>query len=724
MRNSVFEHYKKQKKKKNYFMKKVNRVLSLLIVVTLSLSQAWAERVSRDDAALVANNFMNVASSNSAIKKTPAKKMVMKAVPAQEENQYYVYENENGEGWVIVAADDAVRPILAYSETGHFNTEDMPVNVRKWMGKYNHFIQKLEDEGVVAGEETKTEWKALRKATKVTHTPVVGPLIKTTWDQDDPFWNLCPGSGSSKAYTGCVATAMAQVMNYWQWPVKGTGSHSYQPLDPNTGAKSKRYGVQTVNFGETTYDWANMKDSYTGSYTTAQGTAVATLIYHCGVATEMMYGNDDDGGSGTYTVNYGDWDWGTTTSDEGGCAQNALWYYFGYKKDGLTGYMRDGYTEQGHKYYDSWTDAAWTTMLKAELDKQHPILYGGGSSSGGHSFICDGYDQEGYFHFNWGWSGENDGYFLLSKLNPGGGGAGGGSYDFSEDQEVIIGIVPDKKDLPKVTVTWSVKGVTSTTEFTQEDDLVLPAAPADCSESNVFVGWTKSSSVSGEKPADLFTDAKGKSVTEAVTYYAVFAEVSEGESTPQEVAAVTFVTVDNDGTQDCAEDIKNKLVSSDYGVASYSGVKLYKGKEGVKMGAKSATGSITLTLTSSTAVSKVIVNASQYGSDTGKLTVTAGSTQLGDAQAPGSNLEFAAESDVTTDEITIATTSKRAYVASISVISGKGASYSNYSLACGSTTDVENVNAEQASSKKLLINGQLFIQHDGRLYNVQGTRVK
>ena len=701
-------------------MKKMNRVLSLLIVMTLSLSPVWAERISREDAALVANNFMNVSSQNSSMKKTPAKKMVMKAVPAQEEeNLYYVYENADGEGWVIVAANDVITPILAYSETGHFNTENMPVNVRKWMGKYNRFIQKVEKDGLVAGEETKTEWKVLRKGTKVTHTPVVGPLIKTTWDQDSPYWNLCPGSGSSKAYTGCVATAMAQVMKYWEWPVKGTGSHTYQPLDPNskTGAQSKRYGEQSANFGETTYDWANMKNSYSISYTTAEATAVATLMYHCGVASEMMYGNDADEGSGTYTVNYGDWDDPT-------CAENAFVTYFGYKKDGLTSYMRDGYTYEGHTYYKKWNDTDWTAMIKAELDKKHPILYGGAGSGGGHSFICDGYDDAGYFHFNWGWSGENDGYYKLSSLKPGSGGAGGGSYDFSEDQDVIIGIVPDKKDLPKVTVTWSVKGVKTTSEFTQEDDLVLPANPADCSESNVFVGWTKSSTVSGEKPADLFTDAKGKSVTEAVTYYAVFAQPGEGSTEPQEVAYVTFVTAANDGTQDYSSSIATNLVSSDKGIDSYSGVKLYKGKEGVKMGTKSANGSITLTLSSSTAVSKVIVNASPFGSDAGKLVVTAGSTQLGDAQTPGSNLEFAAESDVTTDQITVATSSKRAYVASISVISGQGASYSNYSLTCGSTTDVERVDAEQASSKKLLINGQLFIQHDGRLYNVQGTRVK
>jgi methionine-rich copper-binding protein CopC len=242
------------------------------------------------------------------MKKTPAKKMVMKAVPAQEEeNLYYVYENADGEGWVIVAANDVITPILAYSETGHFNTENMPVNVRKWMGKYNDFVKKIEADGATQDEVVAQEWTALKKSVrKAKGDAVVGPLVKTTWDQDDPFWNLCPGSGTTKAYTGCVATAMAQVMKYWEWPVKGTGSHTYQPLDPNskTGAKSKRYGQQSANFGSTTYDWANMKNSYSGSYTTTEATAVATLMYHCGVASEMMYGNDADEGSGTYTVNY------------------------------------------------------------------------------------------------------------------------------------------------------------------------------------------------------------------------------------------------------------------------------------------------------------------------------------------------------------------------------------------------------------------------------------
>ena len=411
------------------------------LLALLVSASVLAERVTQEDAALVANNFMNVAAANTGAKKAPAKRMVLKQAPAAQANQYFIYENASGEGCVMVAANDVVRPILAYSETGHFRTDNMPSNITRWLGKYNKFIQNIEADGAIAGLETTAEWNALRRgARKAKGDAVVGPLVQTQWDQDAPYNDLCPGSGSSKAYTGCVATAMAQVMNYWKWPVKGTGSRTYQPMDPNsnTGAASKRYGQQTANFGNTTYDWSNMKTKHNTSDTQAQKTAISTLMYHCGVATDMMYGNSADGGSGTYTVNYGDWNW---SDSEGECAQNALYMFFGYKQ--ATGYMRSGYTSGGYKYYDAWTDDAWTAMVKAELDKQRPIMYAGAGSGGGHSFICDGYDNAGYFHFNWGWSGSNDGYYRLSQLAPGSGGAGGGSYDFSEDQDVIIGIEPN-----------------------------------------------------------------------------------------------------------------------------------------------------------------------------------------------------------------------------------------------------------------------------------------
>lgn len=426
---------------------------ALLVSMTL-----FAERVSQEDAALVANNFMSPASTNANLKNAvPAKRMVLKANASEKTPMYYIYENADGEGWVIVAANDAVTPILAYSQTGHFcNLDNMPDNLKHWMGLYSDFIKRIEDDGAEASEEALEEWKLLRKAPPSTAkgNVVVAPLIKTTWDQGAPFDLYTPGTGSwgsgTKAAVGCVATAMAQVMNYWQWPIQGNGSRTYQPLNPNTGKKSTKYGKLSANFGQTTYDWNNMLDAYTDEdgeelkgITTAQKQAVATLMFHCGVATRMMYGDFEWGGSGAQTINWGDWSW---PESDGDCAQNAFYNFFRYKKP--TGYYRDG--ESG--YYDKWTDKDWTAMIKAELDKKHPIMYAGGdNNSGGHSFICDGYDDfedsksGNYFHFNWGWSGVADGWYKLSSLKPGTGGAGGGTYNFTACQDVIIDIVPNGK---------------------------------------------------------------------------------------------------------------------------------------------------------------------------------------------------------------------------------------------------------------------------------------
>ncbi len=676
-----------------------------LAALMLSMT-VLAERVSQDDAALVANNFMNVGNTVSGVQKAPAKKMVLKKAATASENQYYVYENANGEGWVIVAADDAVTPILAYSKTGTFRIDNQPVNVRSWLGKYDKFITKIEADGAAQDEEVAAEWSALKKGVrKAKGDAIVGPLIKTTWDQDDPYWNLCPGSGSTKAYTGCVATAMAQVMNYWQWPVKGTGSRTYQPMDPNsnTGAKSKRYGQQSANFGNTTYDWTNMKDSYSGSYTDAQATAVATLMYHCGVATDMMYGNDDDGGSGTYTVNYGDWDW---ADDEGECAQNALANFFGYKKSTLTGYMRDGYIdkESGYKYYDSWTDAEWTAMVKEELDKKHPIMYGGASDEGGHSFICDGYDDSNYFHFNWGWSGSNDGYYKLSSLKPGSGGAGGGGYDFSEDQDVLIGIVPDKKDLPMITITWSVDGDETTSEIMQEDPLVLPANPANCENGKVFVGWTAQSEVSGEAPADLFTTAGSKTVTEAITYYAVFA-TAEGGSAPVN----TTLTMDD-----------YKAASGTFGNFTFEAVKnsgstapTYNadGKD-VRLYAKN-----TLTISSATEMTEIVFNISTAGlkrlapitASTGTIaTQKSGDTQVTwTGSATSVTFTVGDKADYGTDG-----SSKAGQLdfTSVDITAGGGATYSDYSLSCGAAVvcELSSIELNTTNVKKTFKEGEAF----------------
>lgn len=622
-----------------------------LAALMLSMT-VLAERVSQEDAALVANNFMNVGNTVSGVQKAPAKKMVLKKAATASENQYYVYENANGEGWVMVAANDVVSPILAYSNTGTFRTDNQPVNVRTWLGKYDKFITKIEADGAAQDEEVAAEWSALKKGVrKAKGDAIVGPLIKTTWDQDDPYWTLTPnGSGSiDKAYTGCVATAMAQVMNYWQWPKQGKGSHTYQPImqldDDGDGYPDRDTiiypGKLTANFGETTYDWDNMLNKYTKSATTAQKNAVATLMFHCGVSVEMMYGDDNYGGSGAYTGNYGDW-------TEPTCAQNAFPTYFGYKKDGLVSYMRDGYIdeESGYKYYDSWTDAAWTAMVKEELDKKHPIMYGGAGDEGGHSFICDGYDDSNYFHFNWGWSGQNDGYYKLSSLKPGSGGAGGGGYDFSEDQDVIIGIVPDKKDMPKVIVTWSVDGEETDVEFTQEDPLVLPDNPANCENGKVFVGWTAQSEVSGERPSDLFTKAGSKSVIEAITYYAVFANEEGGGSKDITLDATKDTSFPKDGIT---------LTTSNGALDNGTDYRIYKGA--------------TLTITSSVGDMSSIAFTFSGSYDGGGWEST---------YTPNA-------ATWTSPACTSGSSGKQARITKIVVTVG-GATYSDYSLTCSGVT--------------------------------------
>lgn len=679
-----------------------------LAALMLSMT-VLAERVSQEDAALVANNFMNVGNTVSGVQKAPAKKMVLKKAATASENQYYVYENANGEGWVIVAADDAVTPILAYSKTGTFRIDNQPVNVRTWFAKYDKFIKKVEADGVKASEEAKTQWKNLRKGLPddPAGNVIVDMLVKTQWDQDDPYWMYTPGTGSKKAYTGCVATAMAQVMNYWQWPVKGTGSRTYQPIqleydeDGNvTGSYILYEGKLTANFGETTYDWANMKNKYTSSATTAQKQAVATLMYHCGVATDMMYGTDAEGGSGTYTVNYGDWDW---ADDEGECAQNALANFFGYKKSTLTGYMRDGYIdkESGYKYYDKWTDAAWTAMIKEELDKHHPIMYGGAGDEGGHSFICDGYDDKNYFHFNWGWSGSNDGWYKLDNLVPGSGGAGGGSYSFSEDQDVLIGIVPDKKDLPMITITWSVDGEETTSEIMQEDPLVLPANPANCENGKVFVGWTAQSEVSGEKPADLFTTAGSKTVTEAITYYAVYA-TAEGGSAP----------------------INTTLTMGDYAApdGTFGAFTFTAGGSGTSA-AYNANGkdaryyaSNTLTIAAESEMTKIVFNISAQGkkrlapitASTGTIaTQKSGDTQVtwtGSATSVtftvGAKADYGTESDK----------AGQLDFTSVDITTGGGATYSDYSLSCGAAVvcELSSIELNTTNVKKTFKEGEAF----------------
>ncbi len=490
----------------------MKRIFSLFVaaLVCVLSTTAWAGTVSKEDAAALAGSFLSAKAQTSAKKASAnttltssttefATRVVALPETLEIDQFYVVQEDDEDGGWVLIAADDAVQPILGYADKGTFDASaDMPENLKWWLGMYNYQIKCAIANGQVASTEVANQWAELRSGARKAKaaTVVVGPLLTTKWNQGSPFNNLCPTySGYNRSVTGCVATAMAQVMNFWEWPEKGQGSHSYNSN-----------GTQSVNFANTTYDWANMINSYNGSYNSTQANAVATLMYSCGVAVEMSYGAS----SGAQTIRF------PASSTSYACAQNALWNYFKYNADSIKGYYRPGYTQYG---YSSWTDNNWIAMLKQELNKQRPIMYAGSGNGGGHSFVCDGYRDDNYFHFNWGWGGSYDGYFTVNNLAPEGGGIGSNNDNtFNQGQDVIIGIVPNVSD--KYKVTYSVAngtcGTASWTQSTVGQSTTLPNVTPN--NKYLFLGW---SDVEGSRTANVGQAGDTYTPMRNVTLYAV-----------------------------------------------------------------------------------------------------------------------------------------------------------------------------------------------------------
>jgi len=324
---------------------------------------------------------------------------------------YYIFNNEGG-GFVIVAGDDCATPILGYSTEGSIDPKNLPIQLEELLNAYAEEIQLAVDNNDQAIDSVHVLWEAYNRAPQSQNaTSVVNALIATTWNQYPLYNNKCPSDQSLSYFgghptTGCVATAMAQIMKYWEYPTQGIGNHSY---------KSQRYGTLSANFANTTYDWSNMPLKLTSSSSTIQINAVATLMYHCGVAVEMEYNRKGDGSSSAQIIDNG-YGWA--------CSENAFKTYFGYAST-IAGQMSS-----------EMTASAWKSMLKTELDNKRPILYAGFmSSGGGHAFVCDGYDSNDKFHFNWGWGGQANGFFSLTALTP-------GNYNFSERQQAVVGIMP------------------------------------------------------------------------------------------------------------------------------------------------------------------------------------------------------------------------------------------------------------------------------------------
>lgn len=316
-------------------------------------------------------------------------------------SSYYIFNYDRG--FIIVAGDDSQSPILGYSTETHFQENNLPPLLKKTLQVQPRPSRRSENGTDFS--EVHPLWQTLASENATDDViNTVDPIIQTTWGQD-PYYNmLCPtdnNAPSRHAVAGCISVAMAQIINHHQFPQNGFGSHEYT---------SALYGPLSADFGNTSYDYEHMPNALDEYASMREKMAVATLIYHCGVAIETDYGPEN---SFAYPI-------GNAPS-----GFHALKTYFGYD-DAIS--LRKSYFS---------TTQEWVDTLRHQLDAGLPfILSGQGSDS--HTFVCDGYqniDGQTYFHINWGWKGNNDGYFSLTHLNP-------GEYDYTYQQKAIINLYP------------------------------------------------------------------------------------------------------------------------------------------------------------------------------------------------------------------------------------------------------------------------------------------
>ena len=362
---------------------------------------------------------------------------------------FYVFNT--ADGFIIVSADDCETPIIGYSREGRFDLNNVPVQMEDYLQNFVARIQYGIENHIVADEATAKQWELVKATGRLNankNTKAVAPLLTEMWHQGCLYNSLCPEIGKvpcGHAEVGCVAVAMGQIMHYWRYPETGWGSHSYN----NTGFQL------SADFGNTSYDWNHMPDSLTESSSDAEIEAVATLLFHCGVSVDMKYQSN---GSGA----------------DSGDVPNALIRYFNYSR------------RMHIEKRSDFDDEEWMSMLKACLDLQRPVYYGGKGSQGSHAFVCDGYDDNDLLHFNWGW-GRANGYFALGHLDPIG-------YSFNETNFAIFDINPEYEPLAvSVTVYPPTIGtVEGPGEYHIGEQCTLTAVPND---NSTFSYWKKNGNI-------------------------------------------------------------------------------------------------------------------------------------------------------------------------------------------------------------------------------------
>lgn len=318
------------------------------------------------------------------------------SVEHDQQPRAYVF-NTGSDGFMVVSADDCAPALLGYSDNGRFDEADMPDNLKAWLDEYARQIAWASANNLVSA------------AAAVKQRAEVAPKLTTLWDQGNPYYNKCPKVGSKYCVTGCVATAMAQVLNWHKWPEQPVGSVSYT---------CRGIGTLSIDYSTIKFEWDKMLDTYTYNSPQENKDAVATLMMACGYGANMYYSTSSSGAT-SYV------------------ACQAMINNFGYDR---------GMTLQQRQWYGI---EEWADLVYDELTANGPVYYDGSGTGGGHAFVCDGYSAaDGLFHFNWGWSGKSNGYYRLSALNPADQGTGGVSLGYNWDQAIIRGLKkaqPDSK---------------------------------------------------------------------------------------------------------------------------------------------------------------------------------------------------------------------------------------------------------------------------------------
>jgi hypothetical protein len=377
----------------------MNRIIFKCLVLILFAGPVNAGEVTLQTAQKAGLNFINQRTNPSgSLEQTDYS--IRETVLKSDGNivLFYIF-NLDPQGWIIISADDAVPPVLAYSFERSYSITNAPEQCTAWMKQYEDQISYARNNNIPAYSYVPALWNEVfnprNSSFVIRNSRSVAPLITSNWNQNAPYNAGCPADPAGPgghAYAGCVPTCMGQVMYYFRWPSTGTGSYSYY---------DSTYGTLSANFDTTHYNWDQMTD-----VATSVNPAIAQLLYHLGVSCDLVYG---PGGSGMYNHK----------------AAYSLRTYFKYSPQ--TQYV----------FRDS-TTMDWDSLLIDHLDRRIPMYYAGWSvpNIDGHAFVCDGYQDSCYFHFNFGWSGQNNGYFYTSDLTPGG-------YNFQLAQEVVINCYPD-----------------------------------------------------------------------------------------------------------------------------------------------------------------------------------------------------------------------------------------------------------------------------------------